>query len=231
MVNGTPEGFFNSSRGTQQRDPLSPLLFVLVMEALSKMVNVTAEHGLLNGFSLGERSYSDLVIPHSLFADDTLIFCEANPEQIRYVRLILLCFEAGSGLRVNLGKSEIVAIGEVEDIGELANILGCSIAILPMKYLGLPLGASYMDKAMWTSVIVQLECRLPGWMRLYLSKGGRLTLIKSTLSNILTYFLSFFHVLTSVANIIEKVQRDFLWGGMGGEPKMHLVNWNQVHKF
>jgi hypothetical protein len=59
------------------------------------------------------------VVSHSLFADDTLNFYEAYPEQIRYVCLILLCFEAVLGLKVNLGKSELVAVGEVGNVGTL----------------------------------------------------------------------------------------------------------------
>jgi hypothetical protein len=228
LVNGTPEGFFNSSRGIRQGDPLSPLLFVLVMEALSRMVNATVEQGLLSGFGVGERVFSDLVVAHSLFADDTLIFCEACPEQLRYVRLILLCFEAVSGLKVNLSKSELMAVGEVENIGTLAAYLGCRVACLPMKYLGLPLGAAYKDISTWDGVMEQMERRLAGWKKIYLSKGGRLTLIKSTLSNLPTYYLSLFPVPMSVANRIEKIQRDFLWGGMGDEKKLHLVSWNQV---
>jgi exonuclease III len=228
LVNGTPEGFFNSSRGIRQGDPLSPLLFVLVMEALSRMVNATVEQGLLSGFGVGERVFSDLVVAHSLFADDTLIFCEACPEQLRYVRLILLCFEAVSGLKINLGKSELMAVGEVENIGTLAAYLGCRVACLPMKYLGLPLGAAYKDISIWNEVTEQMERRLAGWKKIYLSKGGRLTLIKSTLSNLPTYYLSLFPVPMSVANRIEKIQRDFLWGGMGDEKKLHLVSWNQV---
>jgi hypothetical protein len=228
LVNGFPEGFFNSSRGIRQGDPLSPLLFVLVMEALSRMVNATVEQGLISGFSLGERVFSDLVVSHSLFADDTLIFCEACPEQIRYVCLILLCFEAVSGLKVNLGKSELVAVGEVGNVGTLAAYLGCRVAGLPMKYLGLPLGAAYKAAAIWNEVTEKMERRLAGWKKLYLSKGGRVTLIKSTLSNLPTYYLSLFPVPVSVANRIEKIQRDFLWVGMGDEPKMHLVNWDQV---
>ena len=93
-------------RGFVKGDPLSPLLFVLVMEALSRMVNATIEQGLLIGFPTGGRVFSDLVVSHSLFAGETLIFCEAHPQQVRYVHLILLCFEAVSGLRVNLGKSQ-----------------------------------------------------------------------------------------------------------------------------
>ena len=53
LINGTPEGFFNSSRGIRQGDPLSPLLFV---EALSRMVNATIEQGLLSGFFVEEGS-------------------------------------------------------------------------------------------------------------------------------------------------------------------------------
>jgi hypothetical protein len=69
---------------------------------------------------LWERVHSDLMVSHFLFADDTLIFYEACPEEVRYVCLILLCFEAVLGLKVNLGKSELVAVGEVGNIGNLA---------------------------------------------------------------------------------------------------------------
>jgi hypothetical protein len=177
---------------------------------------------------MGGRVFSDLVVFHFLFSNDTLILCEAHPEQIRYVHLILLCFEAVSGLRVNLGKSKIVAIGEVEDIGALATTLGCSVAALPMKYLGLPLWVLYRATVMWNDVTEQMECWMIAWMKLYLLKGGCLTLIKSMVSTLPTFFLSLFPVAMSVARRIEKVQRDFLWGGMGDEPKLHLVNWNQV---
>jgi hypothetical protein len=57
-----------------------------------------------------------------------------------------------------------------------------------IKYLGLPLGAKYKDSNIWNSIIEKMEHRLAGWKRLYLSKGGRLTLINSTLSCLLTFF-------------------------------------------
>ena len=73
-----------------------------------------------------------------------------------------------------------------------------------------------------------MERRLAGWKRLYLSKGGIVTVIKSTLSNLPTYFLSLFPIPASVANRIEKLQRNFLWGSLGDDPKIHLVKWATV---
>ena len=70
----------------------------------------------------------------------------------------------------------------------------------------------------------KIEWKLAGWKKLYLLKGGRLTLLKSTLSSLTTYFLSLFTIPTHVANKIEKLQRDFLWG----DPKTHLLGWDKV---
>jgi hypothetical protein len=111
---------------------------------------------------------------------------------------------------INLGKSEIVPIGEVEDVEGLAPLLGCQVTSLPMKYLGLPLGASYKAVSIWNGVIEKMERRLVGWKLMYLSKGGRLTLFKSTLSNLPTYYLLLYPILVGVANRLDKLQRDSL---------------------
>ena len=70
----------------------------------------------------------------------------------------------------------------------------------------------------------KIEWNLARWKKLYLSKGGRLMLLKSTLSSLPTYFLSLFTIPTYVANRIEKLQMDFLWG----DGKTHLVEWDKV---
>jgi len=209
LVNGSPYGFFSSSRGLRQGDPLSPLLFVFVMEALSRMISDAVSGGLLEGFKVGNTAFL-----HLLFADDTLIFCSAHSSQLRHLRGVFLLFEAASGLEVNLAKSNLIPVGNVDQVSRLADILGCGIASLPAKYLGLPLGASYKSTLIWDGVIEKIEHRLASWKRLYLSKGGRVTLIKSTLANVPTYFfLSLFPIPRSVASRIEKLKRDFLWGG------------------
>jgi len=63
---------------------------------------------------------------------------------------------------------------------------------------------------------------------MYLSKGGRPTLIKSVISSIPTYFLSLFPLPSLVANKLEAIQRNFLWGSFGSDFKFHLVRWNIV---
>jgi hypothetical protein len=112
LVNGT---FFSNFRGLKQGDPLSPLLFVVVMEALSKILTVSVNRGIFSSFSVSSRNSVAVHISHLLFADDTLVFCGANPDHLRYLRVYFLAFEGVSGLKVNLSKSELVPVGNVVD--------------------------------------------------------------------------------------------------------------------
>jgi hypothetical protein len=113
-------------------------------------------------------------------------------------------------LKINLAKSKIVIVGDVGDVRWLAHILGCRASSLLMKYLGLSLGASYKTTSIWNGIIKKLKRRLAGWKKLYLSKGGRLTLIKSTLFNLPTYLLSLFPIPVCMANWPKKLPRNFL---------------------
>ncbi len=85
LINGTTSGFFNSSRGLRQGDPLFPLLFLLFMEMLSKLFKKTEEGGFIRGFQVGSAIGEDMGVSHLLFADDIIIFCDACPEQLAYI--------------------------------------------------------------------------------------------------------------------------------------------------
>jgi len=228
LVNGTPSGIFSNSRGLRQGDPLLPLLFVIVIEALSNMFVVSIRRGFLSGFSVGSGSNMVFNIYHLLFADDTLVFYGANPDHLRFLRVLFLSFEAVSGLKINLAKSVLVPMRDVDNMDELDIIMGCGVSFLSLKYLGLPLGTPFKAKSIWDDVVGKIERRLASWKRMYLSKGGRVTLIKSTLSNLPMHFLSLFLIPSSVASRMEKLHRDFLWGGLGEEFKYHLVSWSTI---
>ncbi|RVW14783.1 putative mitochondrial protein [Vitis vinifera] len=95
LVNGVPAGFFPSSKGLRQGDPLSPYLFVMGMEVLSALIRRAIEGDFISGY-------------------------------ITHLSWILFWFEAASGLRINLAKSEILPVGEVEEVDEMAVELGYS---------------------------------------------------------------------------------------------------------
>ena len=145
-------------------------------------------------------------------------------------REILNRFGEVSGLRINLGKLELVPIGDVCNLVVLVGLLGCRHSSLPLKYLGLPLGAKFKESSIWNPILEKLEQRLVGWKKLYLSKGGKVTLIKRNLSSLPTYLLSILPILGKVANRMEKLLRDFLWSGISGDSKLHLVKWAKVCK-
>ncbi|RVW93100.1 putative ribonuclease H protein [Vitis vinifera] len=184
--------------------------------------------GFISGCNIWRGSGPVANISHLIFADDTIVFCEAKKEDMTYLSWILCWFEAVSGLRINLAKSEIIPVGEVEEILEMAVELGCKVGQLPSAYLGLPLGAPNKASSVWDGVEERVRWKLALWKRQYISKGGRITLIKSTLASMPLYQLSLFRMPKIVARRLEKLKRDFLWGGGNMERKAHLVNWEMV---
>ena len=81
-----------------------------------------------------------------------------------------------------------------------------------MKYLGMLLGTPYKIASVWNPILERMEKKLSGWKRLYLLKGGGLILAKSTLSSLPMYYLSLFVIPVAVADRLEQIQRNFLWG-------------------
>jgi hypothetical protein len=147
FVNGNPSGFFSSSCCLRQGDPLSPYLLVIMMEALSRMIYASVNGGFLTCFFVGSRLSGLVNISHLLFADDTLVFCGAKPDHLCNPHALYLCFEVASRLKINLDKSKMVPMGIVENVDELAGILGSKVSSLPLKYLGLSLGVSFKAKS------------------------------------------------------------------------------------
>ena len=109
-------------------------------------------------------------VSHLLFADNTLLFCEDNRNQLVFWKWIVICFEVVSGLKINLKKSEIIPIGVVEDVDRAAAVFGCKVGNFPTTYLGLPLGAPHNSCRVWDGVKEIFKRKLATWKKQYLSK-------------------------------------------------------------
>ena len=76
-------------------------------------------------------------ISHLLFADDTLIFYDSRKENLKYLSWVFMWFEGLSRLKINQEKSEQILIGEVSNLKDLVEVLGCKVSAFPTTYLGL----------------------------------------------------------------------------------------------
>ena len=146
-------------------------------------------------------------------------------------RRILRCFEMALGVSINFHKSCVVkSVKKSNGKEDWAAFFKCRKVNLPITYLGMPLGARPSTKALWNSLLLSVGKRLAPWKQKFLSKGGRLVLIKAVLFSIPMYIMLVFKVFTSVAQAIEKLQRGFLLGDGAKKRKLHAVDWWSVCK-
>lgn len=119
---------------------MSPLLFNIVAEGLNILFERANAESVISGINL---SVNGPVISHLQFADDTIIFCKNNREEVHSIMGILCTIQLISGLKINFAKSQLCGIGiPSEIVWSYAEILGCKVVNFPFKYLGLPLGAN-----------------------------------------------------------------------------------------
>ncbi|GJS59060.1 RNA-directed DNA polymerase, eukaryota, partial [Tanacetum coccineum] len=110
LVNGSPTREFQFRKGLKQGDPLSPFLFLLIMESLHLSFQNVVNEGLFKGVSVS----SSLHLSHLFFADDVIFMGQWSESNIHTMILALDCFFKAFGLRLNLHKSKIMGIA-VED--------------------------------------------------------------------------------------------------------------------
>lgn len=108
-------------------------------------------------------------------------------------------------------------------------ILGNKQETWPIKYLRLCLGGNLRAPLFWKPVLEKMAKRLRAWKQNYLSLGGRIALIRSTLSNLHIYYFSIFKARSKVIKSIDKMQRDFLQE-LRENKKYHLIKWDVVSK-
>ncbi|XP_052114173.1 uncharacterized protein LOC107478348 [Arachis duranensis] len=127
-------------RGLRQGDPLSRFLFVLVVDVLNRMIGEAMRNGRISTLLVGR---DDIELSHLQFVDDTILFCPPEEGIVRSYKRLLRCFEVMSGLSINFEKSSLIPVNYSQEwTSRMCQMLGFQEATLPVRYLGISLGAN-----------------------------------------------------------------------------------------
>jgi hypothetical protein len=214
LVNGSPTEEISVRRGLKQGDPLAPFLFLLVVEGFSGLMTNAVNRNLFQGF---EIKRGGTVISHLQYADDTLCIGVPTVENLWTLKAMLKGFEMTSGLKVNFHKSSLIGVNVSREFMDAAGrFLHCKEGSTPFTYLRLPVGANPKKLSTWEPMLVKLRNRLNSWGNKYVSLGGRIVLLNSVLNAIPIFYLSYLKIPEKVVKEVIRIQRNFLWGGVGG---------------
>jgi hypothetical protein len=213
-VNDDIGHYFQTKKGLRQGDPLSPMLFNIVVDMLAILIARAKEDGQVGG-----------LIPHLIeggvsilqYADDTILFLEQDLEKAVNMKLILCIFEQLSGLKINFHKSEIFCFGKAKEVeDQYRQIFGCESGSLPFKYLGVPIHYRKLRNAEWYPIECCFAGKLGCWKGKMLSYGDRdrLVLINSVLSSLPMFMFSFFEVPVGVRKRFDYYRSRFFGKAM-----------------
>ncbi|XP_030494721.2 uncharacterized protein LOC115710496 [Cannabis sativa] len=225
MLKGRIQGKFLGKKGLCQGDPISPLLFVLVMEYLTRRLH----HGALDNKFSYHLMCRSLKIISLYFADDLIIFCKGDAQSTQVIKSIFDYFSAFSGLKANLEKSLCSFRGV---LGEEKNVLLQTLCLeegsFPLKYLRVPMRPTKWRKEDCGLIIKKIKIILHTWASKHLLFAGRVQLIHSVLLGLRNSWMSIFILPQSVIKEVERLCRGFLWGVEGNRCKIHILSWEKV---
>eukprot|EP00253_Pinus_taeda_P027579 PITA_27579 len=137
LLNGAPSKTFTPSRGLRQGDPLSPFLFILMMEGLGTTIKAANVEGRIQGIKLtldGEDN------THQQFMDDTMLQGIPTVREAKAIKDILNDFTMVAGTEVSQNKSKVFFFNtNIAIQRHITRVLGFQRDQLPSKYLGIPL--------------------------------------------------------------------------------------------
>ncbi|XP_026397133.1 uncharacterized protein LOC113291861 [Papaver somniferum] len=225
MVNGSPEGFFSISRGLRQGDPLSPLIFVLIEDIISRNLSKL----------FARRSMHHMVIKkgvsptHLLFAGDILVFCRGNLQSLQSLLNLLDMYQKSSGQCVNFVKSKFYFGGGSNSRARAISIfLGMERAFFPDKYLGIQLKPSIVRHIHVRKVVEKIMDKFAGWKGKLLYFQARLVLIKSVISSYVIHSMAVYKWPCSIIKKVERAIRNFLWSGDAEKRKHFTVLYDSL---
>ena len=199
--------FFKLSRGTKQGDPLSPYLFILVLEILFIQVRNDPS---VKGFKIG-----DIEIKLSAFADDTTFFVK-NKESLSRLLNIMRKFGEFSSLHANVEKCEAYWIGRSKCRTDkpvnckVTSLIGSSIKILGVHY---SYNREVAEDKNFSDLTKSMKIVLNIWKQRYLTLGGKIQVFKSLIASKPVYIASMKSVPSYVVDSMQALHKDFIWNG------------------
>ncbi|GLT61404.1 hypothetical protein SLA2020_341140 [Shorea laevis] len=228
-INGNQTPFFVPQRGLRQGDPLSPYLYLFIADILSRLLMTATAEKKITGYKIRRRSPP---ISHLLFADDSLVFCQATLPEVSHLQTILQLYGDLTGQRVNFSKSAaIFSPNTPRDVREsICNRLGIRFEAAVSKYLGLPTSWGRSKRASLQYVVNKVQDKLSHWKKNLLSQAGREILIKAVAMAIPTFTMSCFLFPAGVCRDINRLIKEFWWGQQNDERKICWVSWNRLSR-
>ncbi|XP_019435162.1 PREDICTED: uncharacterized protein LOC109341675 [Lupinus angustifolius] len=223
-VNGHSVGYFSYKRGVRQGDPLSPLLFCLVEEVISRGLIKLLDKGNFRTIA-GTR----IATPsHVLYADDILVFCRGIKRELLAIKDLFNDYAKVSGQCLNLSKCKFFSTqANARKIGKLNSWLGFGSGSLPFNYLGVLVFKGKPKAIHLQPIVDRIINNLAKWKGCCLSIMGRVELVKSIIHNMLVYS---FHIYSWPVNLLEKKDcciRNFIWFGDTMVKKLVTVAWHK----
>jgi len=124
LVNGCPTYEFKMERGLRQGNPISPFLFLLVVEGFNILMKAMVEAQLFKGYGVGR--VGEVRLTHLQFVDDTLILSEKSWLNVRSMHAVFLLFDEISELKVNFRKSMLTGVNVNDSwLVEAALVMNC----------------------------------------------------------------------------------------------------------
>ena len=191
-LNGKAYGNFKPTRGLRQGDPLSPYLFFICAEAFTSLLAREEELGRLHGVSICRSAPS---ISHLLFADDSLVFCQAKQEEVKMTSDVLYLYAMASGQCINFEKSYVYFSSNTSRVQKdsIKNVLRVREVEKFESYLGLPTLIGRSKYQAFSFLKERVWKKIQGWKGKLLSKAGKEVLIKAVAQSIPTCVWEFFN--------------------------------------
>lgn len=226
-LNGVSRGYFKSSRGVRQGDPLAPALFIIAEEVLSRGISLLFSRGVCKYYHL-PRGVQE--ITHLLFADDSMVFLNGGLPSINNLLLFLAAYEDSSGQKINAQKSCFVVSKHMprSAIDRIITKTGFQHRIGSISYLGIPLISGRQKVIHFKFLIDKILAKLEGWQSSLLSQAGRLTLIRSVLDSFTVYSASATSIPHSILRRIESICSNFFWQGYESTHRKHWISWDKI---